>query len=71
MQHHWKTYREVAKRKITEGAYASNSIEAAVAAHATGVVGTENDFLQAPVTSGYTRSHEPASQSPPQDEHDL
>ena len=58
MQHHWKTYREVTKRKMTEGVFASSSIEATVAAHATGVVGVENEFLQAPVTSGYSRTQE-------------
>lgn len=54
MQHHWKTFREQSRQRLAEGANVALSPEAAAAAEATGAIGSENEFLQAPVAMRVT-----------------
>ncbi|KAI9317519.1 hypothetical protein BX666DRAFT_2026794 [Dichotomocladium elegans] len=60
MQHQWKMYRSGSKQQQQPDL--SNSVEALVAANATGAIATsistETEFLQAPVTVGYMRSQD-------------
>lgn len=63
MQHHWKSYKEISKQRLAEGATVALSAEAEAAAAATGAIGSESEFLQTPIVTTTTTTTTTTSSS--------